>query len=219
MATVTVDSTLARASILLQDPTNIRWPLWELLNWLNDGQREVVLRKPNAFVRNTALVMIAGTKQSIPSDGVQLLDVVRNLPGSSIRIVDREILDAQLPDWHIMPAVSQVKHYCYSEQDLKNFYVYPPNNGAGVVELIYSASPNNCLIGGVISIDDIYQSALLDYVMYRAYSKDTEYNASPERVEKHYAAFMNSLGGKLQMETGLASPNAKDSVNPNLPRK
>lgn len=108
MATVTVDSTLGRAAVLLQDPTNIRWPLPELLNWLNDGQREVVLRKPNASVRNAPLVMVAGTKQSIPADGVQLLDVVRNLPGSAIRIVDREILDAQLPDWHIATASSQV---------------------------------------------------------------------------------------------------------------
>ncbi|MET3135631.1 hypothetical protein AAKU55_005944, partial [Oxalobacteraceae bacterium GrIS 1.11] len=33
----------------------------------------------------------------------------------------------------------------------------------------------------------------------------------------HYTAFFNSLGGKLQMEAG-ASPNVKDSPNPNLPR-
>ncbi len=217
MPTVTVDSTLARAAVLLQDATNIRWPLTELLNWFNDGQREVVLRKPNASVRNTALPMAQGTKQSIPSDGVQLLDVVRNLPGSAIRIVDREILDAQLPDWHIATQVAQVKHFCYSELDLKNFYVYPPNNGAGVIELIYSAAPANAVLGGVMSIDDIYQSALLDYVMYRAYSKDSEYSADPTRVAAHYAAFINSLGGKAQMEAG-ASPNANDPANPNLSR-
>lgn len=218
MATVTVDSTLERAAVLLQDTTHIRWPLAELLNWLNDGQREVVLRKPNASVRNTEFPLVAGTKQAIPPDGVQLIDVVRNLPGNSIRIVDREILDAQIADWHSMAASTAVRHFCYSEMDLKNFYVYPPNDGAGKVELVYSASPANAQLGGTISIDDIYQSALLDYIMYRAYSKDSEYAADSARVTTHYTAFTNSLGGKLQMEVG-ASPNTKEGINPNLPTK
>lgn len=218
MATVTVDSTLERAAVLLQDSTNIRWPLTELLNWLNDGQREVVLRKPNASVRNTDFPLAVGTKQAIPPDGVQLIDVVRNLPGNSIRIVDREILDAQVSDWHTLQPTKAVRHFCYSEMDLKNFYVFPPNDGTGTVELIYSASPVNAVLGGVISIDDIYQSALLDYIMYRAYSKDSEYAADSARVTTHYTAFTNSLGGKLQMEVG-ASPNTKEGINPNLPGK
>jgi hypothetical protein len=217
MATVTVNSTLARASVLLQDATNIRWPQAELLDWLNDGQREVVLRKPNASVKNVAQPMVVGTKQALPADGVQLIDVVRNVPGNAIRIVSREILDAQLPGWHSATPTAAVQHFCYSELDLKNFYVYPPNNGAGTVELIYSASPANAVIGGVISVDDIYQSALLDYIMYRAYSKDSEYSADPARATAHYTAFSNSLGGKLQMEAG-ASPNLKDGANPNLTR-
>jgi len=216
MPTVTVDSTIARASVLLQDPTNIRWPKAELLDWLNDGQREVVLRKPNASTKNTAVNLVAGTKQSIPNDGVQLLDVVRNMSGDAIRIVDREILDAQLPGWHRMAQAPTVQHYCYSDLDLKNFYVYPPNNGAGQVELIYSASPAPAALGGVISVDDIYQSVLVDYIMYRAYSKDSEYAADPARVASYYTSFVNSLGGKLQMEVG-ADPNARNRANPNLP--
>jgi len=217
MPTITVDSTIARASVLLQDPTNIRWPKTELLDWLNDGQREVVLRKPNASVKNAAINLIAGTKQFIPSDGVQLLDVVRNMvSGQAIRIVDREILDAQLPGWHGATQTKDVQHYCYNDLDLKNFYVYPPNNGTGAVELIYSSSPTAATLGGVISIDDIYQSALVDYIMYRAYSKDSEYAADPARVSSYYTSFANSLGGKLQMEVG-ANPNMRDVVNPNLP--
>ena len=86
---------------------------------------------------------MAGTRQSLPPDGVQLLDVVRNLPGRAVRIVMREILDAQLPDWHSDAATTVVKHFCYSEQNLKTFYVYPPNTGTGTVELVYSAAPQD----------------------------------------------------------------------------
>ena len=39
------------------------------------------------------------------------MDVVRNLPGRAVRIVAREILDAQLPDWHneVPSLASQLK--------------------------------------------------------------------------------------------------------------
>ena len=214
MATVTVNSTLARAATLLQDITSIRWPLPELLDWLNDAQREVVLHKPNASVKNTAQALVAGTRQSLPVDGVQLLDVVRNLPGPAVRIVMREILDAQLPDWHIGLATVLVKHFVYSERDLKHFYVYPPNTGTGTVELVYSASPLDATLGGLISVDDIYQSVLLDYILYRAWSKDAEYAANPTRANAHYTAFANALGGKYQMENA-SSPNALAAGNPN----
>lgn len=217
MATVTVNATLARASVLLQDVTNIRWPQSELLDWLNDGQREIVLKKPNASVRNTAFTLAVGTKQQLPADGVQLIDVVRNLPGPAVRIVSREVLDAQLPNWHGAPGQTQVVHFCYSELDLRNFYVYPPNNGAGAVELIYSASPVNATLGGVISVDDIYQSVLLDYILYRAWSKDAEYASDPQRASAHYNAFSNSLGLKYQMEVG-GSPNSMEVANPNVIR-
>lgn len=214
MPTMTVNSTLSRAGVLLQDITAIRWPLSELLDWLNDGQREIVLKKPNASVKNVPFALLAGTKQSLPADGVQLIDVVRNLPGTAIRIVSREILDAQLPDWHSATPQKLVQHFCYSELDMRNFYVYPPNNGTGSVELIYSASPANAVQGGVISVDDIYQSALLDYILYRAFSKDAEYAADPARASAHYAAFANALGGKVQMEV-MGSPNTLAAANPN----
>ena len=111
MATVTVASIVVKVQTILQDVTGIRWPEAELLGWLNDGQREVVLYKPNAFVTNENLQLVQGTRQDLPASGVQLIDVVRNMgtsgsaPGRAIRITMREILDAQVPDWH-NPAIT-----------------------------------------------------------------------------------------------------------------
>lgn len=197
--TAFVDPLLQRAGILLQDVAHVRWPLVELLGWLNDGQREVVLRKPNANVVNVKVPLGQGTKQSLPDNGVQLIDVVRNVPGNAVRQVARAILDAQNQGWHGQPAAAAVQHYCYAPLDPKHFYVSPPNNGNGAVELVYSATPVDALLGGVLSLDDIYQSALLDYVLYRAYSKNAE-AADAQRLMVHYAAFDRSLGGKAQLE-------------------
>lgn len=223
MATVTASSVIAKAQTILQDTTGVRWPENELLGWLNDGQREIVLYKPNAFVKNTAVRLAAGTKQALPADGVQLIDVVRNMgtdgltPGRSIRITMREVLDSQLPDWHATTPSSQVKHYMYTMLDPKNFYVYPPQPAVsqGYVELIYGASPTDATISSVITIDDIYQTVLVDYVLYRAYSKDTEYAADVNRAAAHQNAYLAALGGKAKVEAAV-NPNATAPANPNV---
>jgi len=223
MSTITAQSVVDKVQVILQDTTGVRWPDSELLDWLNDGQREIVLYKPNAFIKNLAVRMAGGTKQSLPADGVQLIDVVRNMgtngttPGRAVRITMREVLDSQLPDWHSETPSSVVKHYVYSLLDPKNFYVYPPQPaaGQGYVELVYGASPTDTTLGGTITLDDIYQNVLVDYILYRAYSKDTEYAADQNRAATHQNAYIAALTGKAKVEVG-ANPNSMAPANPNI---
>lgn len=213
MATITVRSILDKAHVILQDTTGVRWSDSELLGWLNDGQREVVIFKPNAFVTNSAIKLVAGTKQSIPSNGVQLIDVVRNMgvsgnsPGRPVRITDQKIMDAQNPNWHQQTADSEARHYMYSPLDPKHFYVYPPQPAVnqGYVEIIYGTIPFDAEINGIITLDDIYQNALIDYILYRAYSKESEV-ADQARAANHQRNYFASLTGKLKSEVG-ASPS------------
>ena len=142
---VTVQSVIDRVQITLQDTTGVRWPAAsELILWVNDAQREIALFKPDASATNETVTLVDGTKQTIPSTGNRLLGVVRNMSDTaanngvgkrSIRIVEREVLDAQTPDWHD-PTVSgdaahgaTVKHFVYDESDPRNFYVYPGVSG------------------------------------------------------------------------------------------
>lgn len=223
MATVTVASVISKVQTILQDTTGIRWPDLELLGWINDGQREIVLYKPNAFVKNMPVKLTAGTKQTLPADGVQLIDVVRNMgpaggtPGRAIRITMREILDSQVPDWHASTPDTEVIHYMYSLLDPKNYYVYPPQPAANqnFVELIYGAAPTDAILGGTITLDDIYQTILVDYSLYRAYSKDTEFAADQNRAKQHQDAYIAALTGKAKVEAGV-NPNVTAPANPNV---
>lgn len=222
MSTVSAASVISKVQTILQDATGIRWPDIELLGWLNDGQREIVLYKPNSFVKNMAIQLVAGTKQALPIDGVQLIDVVRNMglngvtPGRSVRITMREILDSQVPDWHTMTPAAQVKHYMYSMFDPKNFYVFPPQpTTPGFAELVYAATPNDATLTSTITLDDIYQTVLLDYCLYRAYSKDTEFAADVGRATAHQNAYIATLTGKARVEVGI-NPNSTAPANPNI---
>lgn len=225
MAVITVAALLSRAAVILQDPTNIRWPQTELLDWLNDGQREVALYKPNVFVKNVTIQLVAGTKQSLPADGISLIDVVRNMgvdgttPGSAIRAVSREILDAQVSGWHSSTASITVKHFVYTPLDPKNFYVYPPQPSTGMsrVEVIYVAAPTDATLVSTITIDDVFMTALLNYILFRAYTKDAEYANNAQLAAQYYQAFQGALTGKTAAET-VSNPNqALMPFNPNLP--
>jgi len=215
MPTITAQTLIDRAEVILQDTTNIRWPASELLGWLNDGQREVVMLRPDAFAKTASMALVSGTKQSIPSDGYSLLKVVRNMgsggstPGRAVRKVPQELLDSQNPDWHAATATSVVQHYAFDSRSPKIFYVYPPSLGTTQIELLYSAAPTDvAAIGNTITLDDIYANPLIDYILFRAYSKDMEDIGNKERAVAHRQSFENSLGLKAQSDAATAPTNA-----------
>lgn len=195
---------LTRAGDILQDQTSVRWAQAELLRYLNDGRRELAIHRPDIYSFSTLLVLVAGTKQTIPSDGNRFLDAVRNVTsggtiGRAVRITEREILDAQLPDWHTETASTAIKHFMFDERSPKLFYVYPPAAAAHQLEIVYSKSPVDIASGDVASTsaltgEDIYSGTLLDYILYRAFSKDSEYAGNLQRAGVHYQMFAGSLG-------------------------
>lgn len=219
-----------RAQTIVQDKTGVRWPYQELLQWLNDGQREVAIHKPSATAQNEVIQLQPGTLQSIGDGGLCLLRVIRNLKtpvglprigGRAVRIVSREVLDAQHPGWHdpeVFPYTKEVKHFCFDEADPTHFYVFPGNDGQGALEVVVSKSPADVVVASgtdsnnlsayrlPITVPDIYSNVLLDYVLFRAYSKDADYAGNAERSAHHREVFTTSLGAKAQGE--LASgPN------------
>lgn len=189
----------------LQDPSNARWSLDELLSWLNEGQRVIVKNKPNAYSLTAALPLSSGTYQSMPADAIQLLDVIRNSSTSTriVRQTTREELDAINPSWHDPAnAAEEVDHFTYTDYEPLSFYVQPPNDGNGQLEILYSAIPpevNDPI--DTMSVPDFYRSALVDYVLYRCFLKDSEDAANRAMAETFYGQFMSGLALLAQNET------------------
>lgn len=221
---VTVQSVIDRVQTTLQDTTGVRWPVVsELVLWVNDAQREIALLKPDASAKNTTITLATGTKQDIPNDGNRLLRVVRNMTAAvggnglrAVRVVSREVLDAQTPDWHD-PTVtgdaahtSIIKHYVYDEQNPRNFYVYPGVDGNAYLEIIYSANPSTVAQGDSLDIPDIYANAVMNYVLYMAYMKDAEYAGNSQRAANHFQLFTASVTGKGQLDAAT-TPNLENA--------
>jgi hypothetical protein len=224
---VTVQSVINRVQTVLQDTTGVRWPVVdELVLWVNDAQREIALLKPDASAANETVTLVAGTKQSIPDDGNRLLKAVRNMSAASggtgkrsVRLVNREVLDAQTPDWHD-PSVTGdaahtavVKHYLYDEANPRNFYVYPGVQGSAYLEIIYSGNPESVALADNLSIPDIFANAILNYVLYMAYMKDAEFAGNAQRASTHFQLFSASVTGKGTVDA-LTNPNMERRAAP-----
>ncbi|HAW74128.1 MAG TPA: hypothetical protein DCW74_00150 [Alteromonas australica] len=208
MATTKVVDVLDRASIILQDTGNVRYANADLLKFFNDGQREVVMFRPDANVVHAAFTCAAGSKQSIANitGALRLIEVVRNTSGRSVTQVSRLMLDNSLPNWHSTVADPDIKieHFIYDSGDPKHFYVYPAGETTFSLDIIYSSSPSDIAITNfsndtqTISLDDTYANALLDYILYRSYQLDSEFAGNPQRASMHYQAFSAALAQKTQ---------------------
>lgn len=215
--TIAAQSIIRRVVETMQDNTSVRWPIAELVRYLNDGQREVVLYRPDSMVTNATVALTTGAKQALPANGSKLIDVIRNTSGTkrSVRMTIRNILDTQSPNWYNLTGVTEILHYMYDPRDPKVFYVYPPAASSGAsVEIVYSAYPTDITepadgavytaVTGNISLPDIYGNVLADYILYRAYTKDSEYAGNAQRAQAHYAAFQGALTTEMAGTTGVA---------------
>lgn len=200
MGTTTAKSIIDRAAYQLKDTPAKRWSRTEMLGWINDAQRAVVQAKPSANNVLAVVSLVSGTKQSLPSTGWLLLDVIRNMnsdgttPNKVVRPVAREFLDRFDPDWHTKSATAVVDNFTYDTTNQTTFYVYPPNTGTGKLELNYSAVPADLTTESqTISLLDIYQPHLLAYVLAQACLKDADYSAAMKDMAVAYTNLFTQL--------------------------
>ena len=207
MATITCQNIVDKAELQLHDTGNDRWSADDLFGWLKSGQRQAAILKPDVSVTNASSVLVAGVKQSIPTGGIQLINIPYNMgvspgttPGAAIQFVDPKTMAQLNPTWTTDTAAAVVQNYMFDPLDPKVFYVYPaqPSSGFGYVLIVYSVTPADpATIAAVITLDDIYEPTLLDYVLYRAYAEDAaQSQLALNRSVVHWNMFVESLGRK-----------------------
>ena len=207
--TISVNHVLDTAALLLQDPANVRWSKIELLNWFNAGQRELLIYKPNANVKITSVPTVAGTLQHVPADCNVFIRITRNMgatgavEGSAIRQVSHDLLDAQNPQWHLDAATGAFKHYTFVDNAPRDFYVYPRSNGSTQLEMVYSAFPPDAVLDGESILNAAYETALVNYILYRAYGKDADFAMNGDLATKYYTVFTSLLGGRTAGEASV----------------
>jgi len=215
MATVKVVDLIVRARTLLQDEDSVRWTVTELQYWLNDGYRDVLNLRPDSNTLTGEFTCVAGPRQVLTTtfpNASRLVSVVRNTAPTSnkygVRLVNRRTLDDQRKGWYADTPTVSIEEYMFDPRQPREFLVYPPATTAARLEVAYAQIPTphtlsesqltNTATAETIRIDDSFANALLDYVLYRAYSKDAEQQGNAARAVAHFQAFQNSLGVAAQ---------------------
>lgn len=244
-SSILVRDVLEQVSRHLTDfaPQFERWTQSELLSYLNDGQRAIAKYLPTSCSRIDSIKLAAGTRQSIefipaagiiPGDGSAAADVHGNTllsvsrlmgsdgltPGRALRIVDRDVLDAAQPGWHIIAATATATptQYTFDPRNPKAFYVCPgvPSSSTLWAEVSFLADPiaipdGNYAAGGgsttKLSIDDRYVDDLVNYMLARSNMKESEFAANANLSAAHTNLFTSSINAQAVALTG---------VNPNL---
>ena len=213
---ITVQDILDRVTDLLLDKDRgadeARWLDEELLRWINDSRMAIITRKPSACSKVTVVPLVAGCHQTIPSNGVQLLDIICNMgmdgatPGRSIRRTDRQNLDDDDLYWQSATPKVEISQFTYDDRTPKDYFVSPPAKAGTQIKISHAAipdavtSPSDTLDIGLEVMD-----AVVNYVAFRAKSKDSQY-ANAAEAAGFYSAFGDALGVQTQTQAA-ASPN------------
>lgn len=203
---------LQRAARILQDPEYVRWTKGEMLAWLSEGQIAIA-RVPGAYTKFAVLELKEGARQVLPSDAWGLLTVTHNVdeddtPLKAVRLVTRSLLDCYEPNWHGSPEKQIVENYVYDDRSPREFYVFPPNDGYGRIEISYMPIPEELTAEtDEIELDKTFDPALLSYVLYRANSKDSDYAPGLQQASSYFQTYTQELTNALQAR-GASTPNA-----------
>lgn len=250
-ATILVRDLIGRVSDTLTDtsPQFTRWTEPVLIGWLNEAQLVVSKYLPFSCSRVDAVRLAPGTRQSIatiaqthivPGDGSAavavngnaLLAVIRNMgangstPGRAVRIVDRDVLDASNPNWHIATPSAVVRQYTFDPLLPKSFYVSPPVPATDQcwVEISFIADPKTVAVGSAmpgssvrISVDDKNSDDLFNYIMARAQMKDAEIDGNASLASNYVGMFTASINAQATAMLGVNPNLTALPLNPSIP--
>ena len=205
----------------LNDLTQTRWPIDDLLGYLTEASRQLVMIQPRA---NPAVISVklaaSDTLQNLPDDASSLIDITRNMgadgktPGQVITVADRQALDGLNANWHSATGSAVIDNYTYDDRSPLTFYVSPPPAAtpAVYVEMVYAIQPKDVTsVGDDLDILDVYQGAIVEYMLYRCLTVNAKSEPDRQAAKEHLSYFYMMLDAK-DKATMLMTPNNPNNV-------
>lgn len=217
MGTILASAIEDQIKEVMSDVDNVTYTTADILEWINDAQRLIALVRPDAASQTASMQLVEGTKQTL-STGRRLIGVVRNMgvdgltPGRAVGLSEMSALDEANPDWHTDTTSVTVQNYMFDLNRPEEFYVYPPIPASPdvYVEVKEALNPTDvAAIGNTINVEDIYAPVIIEWVMYRLFSRDSEETPNFQRGESHKQNVFNILGIKFEKDV-MARPKQRN---------
>lgn len=198
---------LAQVRYALNDPPAATWTdSTHLIPALNDALRALVSVRPDAASATEVKLLTAGTRQTIPADGVRLIDVIRNAgedglssTGRAVRRVSMDALNASMPTWHAATGQTEIREYAYDERSPREFWVYPPVASSPTIGVLLTHVKKLAAISSAsdtFPVDDFFAPAVQAFMLYRLWGGDDESSPNYQAAQAQFSAFRDLLGLK-----------------------
>ena len=179
----TANDYIVDAADLYGDTEYARVEVADWIRYLNAGVRATILVRPDANAVTESYQLSAGIKQSIPTAGLRMLDIVRNMgadgltAGKIITPSDRKNINYSNLLWPAATGETAIDNFSYDREIPDIFYVSPPVHAttAVYVEIVTSQLPTAVTAtGSAVGVSDLFFEPLVQYMMYKAFSADDE---------------------------------------------
>lgn len=194
-----------------------RWPRATLLEYMREAFREIGAYRPEAFATTSTVTLVEGSKQSLPDNAV-LNEITANADGSFAHKSDDALMKGfgayancpATPNFVNGSVKYAVKSYAVDSGNPNIFYVSPPVP-AGITVTV-SATTNSTPPAYAeadwntpLAIKDKFYNNVIDYMMARAYQRDTESQVSQRQAASLFQLFYQAMGVKYKMESARQS--------------
>lgn len=203
----------------LNDVGQVTWNEASLFDYIDSAQQMIVSIRPDANSLTTVMQMIAGALQSAPANSIRLLDVVRNMgsdgltAGRQVLPCTQEALELFSFNYTAAVQVAAIKNFTYDDRTPRTFYVDPPSDGTGYLEVRISVVPTPVTDAtDVLDLRDIYQNHIVQWCMFRAYAIEFDSRTSQNRAAIHESSFYQMMGKKFQRDV-LFTPSVETQEN------
>lgn len=213
MPTTTVGFCIDMAERKILDESNDEYTEQNLLDLYHLAINEIINLVPRAHSDSRTWKLAAATRQVIPADAVEIVDVIMNMgtdglvPGAAIRETTLDIMKTLLPGWEADTPTDAAENFFRLPESKVEFMIYPANTGSGYLKGRVTTIPARVIwdSGGdwklaVIPLDDTFGSAIINGMVYIAYDDDTDTPGNSPRSQMFYGRFLQDLGLRQQKE-------------------
>lgn len=197
---ITVKNLIDRISRDLIDLRNVRWSRPELIDFMNDAIAAIVIRRPD-LSRATAVVATSSNTVALPTDAYQIL-AVNHIDNVAATFVSINKLNQLYPEWRT--TVGAPVCWTRNELDETTLFLYPSPLEQVNVEVVYSRTLKVTDESAAFPLSEVYEGVVADFVMYRAYNKDSLNPAEGQKAQLHLQAFATALGDKTATDNAKA---------------
>ncbi|NML34515.1 phage adaptor protein [Paraburkholderia antibiotica] len=188
-----------------------RWTKAELIEYANDAALQITQLRALEFSQPHKLELVAGARQTLPAGGIFFSRVAGTYDAYGRVVGQPSATDSAATriaaNW-FEPIVCRtptrdyiVRSYSLDPDDQGAFYVDPPVPPGAKVEalVVYTAEPEAAGKDGALGVPGVYHNAVIEWMLYRAYSKDTESATDATRASEHLKLFTDLMGAAEQV--------------------